>query len=165
MENQTKRLRLLLVDDEKQFVEVMTQRLTKRNYSVVPAFSGEEALERLEEDSPIEVVVLDVKMPGRDGIATLKAIKKRHPLVEVILLTGHSTVKSAVAGIKLGAFDYLMKPCDIDLLLSKLEGAAARKRHHENQIRQVQTKPYISRREKDALISEILEAATSKGPA
>jgi len=126
--------KVLLVDDETPFVETMTKRLTKRDLGITPAFNGNEALKRLKEDDKIEVVILDVKMPGMDGIETLQEIRKRYPLVEVIMLTGHATVESAIEGMKLGAFDYLMKPCNIDNLISKVSEAAAKKRQHENKI-------------------------------
>ncbi len=79
-------------------------------------------------------MVLDVKMPGMDGIDTLKAIKAAYPLVEVIMLTGHATVESAIEGMKLGALDYLMKPCDMDVLLAKLQEAKAKKDRQEEKI-------------------------------
>jgi len=126
--------KVLLVDDETPFVETMTKRLTKRDLDIIPAFSGNGALKRLKEDDKIEVVILDVKMPGMDGIEALQEIRKRYPLVEVIMLTGHATVESAIDGMKWGAFDYLMKPCDIDNLISKVSEAAAKKRQHENKI-------------------------------
>jgi len=126
--------KLLLVDDEVPFVETMTKRLTKRELEIVTAFSGEEALKRLKENDCIEVVILDVKMPGMDGIEALHEIKKSHPLVEVVMLTGHATVETAILGMKLGAFDYLMKPCDMDLLMSKVTEAAMKKRQHEDKI-------------------------------
>ncbi|MCG6917509.1 MAG: response regulator [Deltaproteobacteria bacterium] len=111
---------VLLADDEVGFVETLSKRLRKRDLSVVTAHSGQEALENLGTNSSIDVVVLDIKMPGMDGIVTLNAIKRLHPLVEVILLTGHATVESAIEGMKLGAFDYLRKPVDFELLLSKI---------------------------------------------
>jgi DNA-binding NtrC family response regulator len=157
------RANILLADDEKSFVEIMVDRLTKRDFHVVPAFSGQEALERLEENSGLEVVILDVKMPGLDGIETLRLIKERHPLVEVVMLTGHATTRSAVEGMKLGAFDYLMKPCDIDQVVSKVEEAAARKRHHESKITDARMKPYISQRERAEMISKVQEAARKGG--
>ena len=101
--------KVLLVDDEREFVAILTQRLTKRNYSVTFAHSGKDALAQLEEDKDIEVVILDAKMPGLDGIETLKLIRKKWPLVEVIMLTGHSTLDSAINAIKIGAYDYLPK--------------------------------------------------------
>ncbi len=88
--------RVLLVDDEHPFLEALSRRLTKRGIDVVAALSGLEALGKIDEDNGIDVVVLDVKMPGMDGIATLKALKTKAPLVEVILLTGHATVESAI---------------------------------------------------------------------
>ncbi|MCK7505448.1 MAG: response regulator [Desulfobacterales bacterium] len=103
--------KVLFVDDEVPFVEALTKRLTKRDLEIIPAYSGDEALKKLAEQTTIEVVILDVKMPGMDGIETLQEIKKKFPLVEVIMLTGHATVESAIEGMKLGAFDYLMKPC------------------------------------------------------
>ena len=125
---------VLLVDDEIPFIETMTKRLTKRNLEIVAAYSGEEALGRLKKHTNIEVVLLDVKMPSMNGIETLKEIKKDYPLVEVIMLTGHATVESAIDGMKQGAFDYLMKPCDIDHLISKVNEAVSKKRQHENKI-------------------------------
>jgi DNA-binding NtrC family response regulator len=136
---------VLLVDDEVPFVEAMTRRLTKRNLDIVAAYSGEEALKRLEEHDRIEVVILDVKMPGMDGIEALTEIRKRHPLVEVIMLTGHATVESAIDGMKQGAFDYLMKPCDIDHLISKVAQAVAKKRQHDNKIIEARMKEITGR--------------------
>jgi DNA-binding NtrC family response regulator len=137
---------VLLVDDEAPFVETMTKRLTKRKLEVATAFNGSQALEALEANPKVEVVILDVKMPGMDGVETLKEIKKRHPLVEVIMLTGHATVETAIDGMKLGALDYLMKPCEMDLLMAKVQEAAARKRAHENKIVEARLKEITSRR-------------------
>ena len=136
---------VLLVDDEAPFVETMTKRLTKRNLSIIAAFSGEEALKRLKEHNDIEVIILDVKMPGMDGIETLQEIRKRYPLVEVIMLTGHATVESAIDGMKQGAFDYLMKPCDIEHLISKVSEASMKKRQHEEKIVAARMKEITSR--------------------
>ena len=137
---------LLLVDDEVPFVETMIKRLTKRDVKVIAAFSGHEALEQLEEHRNIEVIILDVKMPVMDGIETLYEIKKKHPLVEVIMLTGHATVETGIEGMKLGAFDYLMKPCDMTVLISKVEEAAAKKRKHDEKIIEARIKEITSRR-------------------
>jgi DNA-binding NtrC family response regulator len=84
-------------------------------------------------------------MPDMDGIETLREIKKSHPLVEVIMLTGHATVESAIEGMKLGAFDYLMKPCDVDVLVSKVQEAANRKREHEEKILQARLRDITGR--------------------
>ena len=136
---------ILLVDDEVPFVDTMIKRLTKRNMDVLPAYGGEEALKKLAEHKRVEVVILDVKMPGMDGIETLKEIKKGFPFVEVIMLTGPATVESAIEGMKLGAFDYLMKPSDIDLLVEKVTEAAAAKRRHEEKIIEAQMRKITTR--------------------
>ena len=137
--------KVLLVDDEVPFVETMTKRLTKRGLEILSAFSGEEALKRLKENDKIEVLILDVKMPGMDGIQALREIKNSHPLTEVVMLTGHATVETAILGMKLGAFDYLMKPCDIDLLMAKVTAAAMKKRQHEGKIVEARLKEITSR--------------------
>jgi DNA-binding NtrC family response regulator len=93
-----------------------------------------------------EVVILDVKMPGMDGIEALQTIKRKVPLVEVIMLTGHATVESAIEGMKMGAFDYLLKPCDMDHLIAKVSEAAARKRHQEEKIINARIQEITARR-------------------
>jgi DNA-binding NtrC family response regulator len=135
---------ILLVDDEAPFVETMTKRLSKRDLTILTAFSGEEALERLNNHRNTDVVILDVKMPGMDGIETLAKIKSQFPLTEVIMLTGHATVESAIDGMKLGAFDYLMKPCEIDQLMGKVQEAARKKRDHEEKIREARVREALS---------------------
>lgn len=115
-------MKLLLVDDEERFLSTTKKLLAKKGYDTITAACGIEALEILQKHA-IDVVILDVKMPGMNGMDIMKEIKKSHPRVEVILLTGHATVESALEGLKLGAFDYLMKPCDIDELLSKAQEA------------------------------------------
>jgi DNA-binding NtrC family response regulator len=137
---------VLLVDDETGFVETMAKRLAKRNLSVATAYNGDEALDQLKKDGTIEVVILDVKMPGMDGIETLKEIKKHYPLVEVIMLTGHATVESAIEGMKWGAHDYLMKPCEMDVLMAKVDEAAAKKRRHEERIAEARIKEISTKR-------------------
>ena len=137
---------VLLVDDEVPFVETMTKRLNKRDINIIAAHSGLEALDFLEQNQSIEVVILDVKMPGMDGMDTLEAIRKRYPLVEVIMLTGHATVESGIDGMKMGAFDYLMKPCDMDILVSKVGEAVAKKKQHEEKIIAARVKEITSRR-------------------
>jgi DNA-binding NtrC family response regulator len=136
---------VLLVDDESEFVETFSERLTMRNLEILKAFSGEEALQVLEAHQDIEIVILDVKMPGMDGIETLAEIKKRYPLIEVIMLSGHADVESAIEGMKQGAFDYLMKPCDIDQIVAKVTQAAKKKQQHEEKIIQARIKEITSR--------------------
>ena len=137
---------ILLVDDEEPFVETMIKRLAKRDFAVLAAYNGKEALAQLEEDRSVEVVVLDVKMPGMDGTETLREIKRYYPLVEVIMLTGHATVESAIEGMKLGAFDYLMKPCELEQLAAKVKEAAAKKRAHEEKIIEARLREITTRR-------------------
>lgn len=138
--------KVLLVDDEVAFIETMKKRLEKRNLEILAAYSGQEALDQLAHHSSIEAVILDVKMPGMDGIETLRRIKAEYPLVEVIMLTGHATIETGIEGMKLGAFDYLMKPCEMDVLLRKVEEAASKKRGHEEKILEARMKEIIGRR-------------------
>ena len=137
---------VLLVDDEVAFVDTFAERLELRNFEISKAFSGPEALQILEQNKNIEVVILDVKMPGMDGIETLADIKRKNPLVEVMMLSGHADVDSAIEGMKQGAFDYLMKPVDMDQIIAKVNAAAAKKRQHEEKIMQARIKEITSRR-------------------
>jgi DNA-binding NtrC family response regulator len=109
----------MLVDDEADFINTMSKRLEKRDFKVITANDGEQALEMVDKNRNLEVMILDVKMPGMDGIEVLEAMKKKYPLIEVIMLTGHATIESAIDGMKIGAFDYLMKPCDIEQLVTR----------------------------------------------
>ena len=123
---------ILLVDDETRFLSTTRKLLERRGYSVETASTGMEAIEKLKESNS-HVVILDVKMPGMDGLSTLKIIKRDFPLVEVIMLTGHATVESAVEGVKLGAVDYLMKPADVDDIAEKIEAASDKRQLVETQ--------------------------------
>jgi DNA-binding NtrC family response regulator len=127
---------VLLVDDEPEFVETLVKRLKKRNLPVKGVGSGEAALQCLLEQ-PFDIVVLDVKMPGMDGVETLREIKKLYPLVEVIMLTGHASMEVAIEGMELGAFDYLMKPMNIDELLYKLQDAYKKKSLQREKIKRM----------------------------
>lgn len=138
---------ILLVDDEAAFLDAMKRRLTKRGFVVETTESGMDALELLERNhGSIEVVILDVKMPGIDGIETLREIKRKYPMVEVVMLTGHATVGSAIEGMKLGAFDYLMKPADIDGFSNTIMEAAAKRRQQEQKIIEARMKTITSRK-------------------
>lgn len=137
---------ILLVDDEVPFLETMARRLIKREFITATASSGREAIKLLEKNNDLEVVILDVKMPEMDGLQTLNIIRQRFPLIEVIMLTGHATVESAIEGMKLGAFDYLMKPCDMEELLSKIREAAMKKKRHKEKIIEAQLKEITMRR-------------------
>ncbi|MBE9580722.1 MAG: response regulator [Proteobacteria bacterium] len=132
-------LRMMLVDDEERFLSTTKRLLSKKGYEVVTATSGAEALDKLR-DEEIHVVILDVKMPGMSGIATLEEIRRRFPLVEVIMLTGHATMESAVDGLRSGATDYLMKPTDIDEIIQKAEEAFLKRQRHEERIRMAETR-------------------------
>ena len=132
-------MKIMLVDDEERFLSTTKKLLARKGHDVETATSGSEALEKLAIQD-IHVVILDVKMPGMDGIETLKAIKRRFPLVEVIMLTGHATVESAVDGLKSGATDYLMKPTDIEDLIAKAEEAFEKRKRVEDKIRVARTR-------------------------
>jgi len=127
-------IRVLLVDDEVSFVDTLKRRLTLRKLDVLTAASADEAFGVLEREV-LDVVVLDVKMPGTDGLTAIKTIKRHHPLVEVILLSGHANLEASVGGMALGAFDYLLKPVRIDELVYKIEDAHRRKVLQEEKIR------------------------------
>jgi len=137
------KMQLLLVDDEERFLETTKALLDKRGVATFTAKSGLEAMEILDRQR-MDVVILDVKMPGPDGVEVLRKIKQRYPLIEVLMLTGHATVESAVEGMRLGAFDYITKPCDITQLLSKAREAFEKKRAMEEKIRKAKTARIIS---------------------
>jgi DNA-binding NtrC family response regulator len=137
------RMRLLLVDDEERFLATTRILLEKRGVETATATNGSDALKVLEE-RPVDVVILDVKMPGMDGVEVLRRIKQKYPLVEVVMLTGHASVESAVEGLKLGAFDYVMKPIDIPDLLAKAEDALSKKQTMEDKIRRAKIEKIIS---------------------
>jgi CheY-like chemotaxis protein len=117
------KVRVLIVDDEQQFVLNLGKILRSRDFAVKTAFDGVEALKTMRGENGFDVVVLDVKMPGMDGIATLKAIKQLSAPTQVIMLTGHATLQSGIEAVRAGAFDYLMKPCDIEDLIAKIHEA------------------------------------------
>jgi len=132
-----KETEVLIVDDELEFREMILKRLKKRGVDCQGAENGEEAVEKIK-TGRFDVVLLDVKMPGIDGIETLRQIKQLKPLVEVVMLTGHASVESGIEGMKFGAFDYLMKPIELDSLLEKLKDAAVKKELQEERIEQAQ---------------------------
>ncbi|MCG6911375.1 MAG: response regulator [Deltaproteobacteria bacterium] len=132
--------RILVVDDEIDFLETIIKRLQKRELDVTGVKSGEEAVAMIREKM-FDVVLLDVKMPGgMDGIETLREIKKIKPLTEVVLLTGHASVETSIEGMKLGAFDYLLKPIKIEELMMKLAAAFQRKDTQDQKIRSAKIK-------------------------
>ena len=135
-------LKMMLVDDEERFLSTTKKLLSRKGYDAQTEASGAEALETLR-TSNVHVVILDVKMPGMDGIATLKEIKRQFPMIEVIMLTGHGTVESAVEGLKSGATDYLTKPTDINELIEKAEEAFEKRKNLEGKIRVAQTRRFM----------------------
>ena len=118
--------RILLVDDEVVFANNMSKLLTRRGYQVKAVNNGDEALRALM-DNPFDVMVLDLKMPGMDGIATMQEMKKLGLFTEILILTGHGSIDTALEAIQLGAYDYVTKPVEIAELLSKIEAAFERK--------------------------------------
>ena len=139
------KIRVLLVDDEKEFIQTLAERLEVRDFNVETAFDGYEAVSKIKE-LDFDVVVLDVLMPGMNGIETLKEIKSIKPLVNVIMLTGHATVETAIDGMKAGAYDYLMKPTDTNDLVSKIAKAYNLKAEHDDRIRKAEINKIIEKR-------------------
>lgn len=136
-------MHLLLVDDEELFLETTSVLLNKRGIDTATATNGVDAL-RMLESRRVDVVILDVKMPGLDGVEVLRRIKKKYPLVEVIMLTGYGTVESAVEGLKLGAFDYVTKPLSIDTMLEKVQNAYNKKHGSEDKLHRTRIERIIS---------------------
>lgn len=135
--------RILVVDDEVDFLETIVKRLNKRKLDATGVTSGEEAIEALKE-TLYDVVLLDIKMPGgMDGIETLREIKRLQPLVEVLLLTGHASVETSIEGMKLGAFDYLLKPMKFEDLLTKMAQAFEKKAGQDSKIRNAKIQELI----------------------
>ncbi len=126
--------RVLLVDDEEAFVDALSKRLTQRGFQVSVAYNGRQALDIIPKEHCPDVIILDVKMPGMDGIETLQVIKSKWPLIEVIMLTAFGTVESAIEGLHMGAFDYLLKPCAIDIIVGKIKEARNKKGAQEMKI-------------------------------
>jgi DNA-binding NtrC family response regulator len=114
--------KVLLVDDEREFIEILSQRLKTRGLQVKAVTSGKEALVIIE-DQNIDVAVVDFAMPGINGIETLKQIKEKRPDIEVIMLTGQGTIQSGIEAMKHGAIDYLEKPVDLSILMEKIHFA------------------------------------------
>jgi DNA-binding NtrC family response regulator len=135
--------RALIVDDETEFRETLVSRLQKRNLDVTGAASGEEAL-KIMKAKLFDVVILDIRMPGgMDGLEALKEMKKIQPLAEVLLLTGHASVESSIEGMKLGAFDYLLKPINLEDLMTKMAQAFEKKNVHDQKIRKARIKELL----------------------
>jgi DNA-binding NtrC family response regulator len=139
------KISVLLVDDEKDFVESLAERLQIRDFNVETALNGDEAI-KLVEENDFDVIVLDVQMPGKSGVETLKEIKKIEQLSQVIMLTGHATVKTAIEGMKNGAYDYLMKPTDTDDLIGMINKAYKLVTEQRDRIRQAEINNILKKR-------------------
>ena len=127
--------KILIVDDEIDFLDTIVARLKKRKLDATGVTSGEAAIEQLK-NQLFDVILLDVKMPGgMDGIETLREIKKIQPLAEVVMLTGHASLETSIEGMKQGAFDYLLKPMKLNILLEKMNEAFEHKSRHDEKIR------------------------------
>jgi DNA-binding NtrC family response regulator len=135
--------KVMIVDDEESFANTLVERLEIRDYNVTASYSGNDALAMLKKLN-FDVVILDVAMPGMSGIETLREIKEIKPLTEVIMLTGHATVETAIEGMKLGAMDFLIKPCEAEELMRKINTAYDKKSKHEERIREARVKELIS---------------------
>ena len=139
------KIKVLLVDDEKDFADSLSERLQLRDFEVEVVYNGDDALD-LVQKKDFDVIVLDVLMPGKDGIETLREIKNIKPLTHVIMLTGNATVETAIEGMKLGAYDYLMKPTETKDLVKKINKAHALKAEHEERIRKAEINNIIKRK-------------------
>jgi len=126
--------RLLLVDDEEMFLEYLSKRLIRKKYNVTTCLNGEDAIEKIK-NSDFDVAIIDVIMPGIDGIETLREIKRIKPLTEAIILTGHASRELGVEGMKFGAYNFLRKPCDPEELLFKIKEAYKKKVECETRIK------------------------------
>lgn len=138
-------VKVLVVDDEEDYTNSLAQRLETRSFEVCTAYNGDDAITRVRGED-FDVIILDVLMPGKTGIEALREIKQLRPITEVIMLTGHATVETAIEGMKLGAYDYLMKPTEIEDLVEKITKAHARKAEHEDRIRNAHIKTIVKRR-------------------
>ncbi len=141
--NEAKLFNVLVVDDEEEFREMTIKRLMRKELQAEGAENGAVALKMIEKGH-FDVVLLDVKMPEMDGIEALRRIREIKPLVEVVLLTGHASVDSGIEGMKLGAFDYLMKPMEFEELLEKLRDAYEKRYHQLEKIEQAQIKRHMA---------------------
>jgi DNA-binding NtrC family response regulator len=139
------KIKLLLVDDEKDFIESLAERLELREFDVKTALNGDDAINLIDKNE-FDVIVLDVKMPGKSGIETLKEIKNINQLSQVIMLTGHATVESAIQGMKLGAYDYIMKPTVTEDLIELIKKAYKIVEEQKERIRRAEIENIVKKR-------------------
>ena len=138
-------IKVLLVDDEKDFIEPLAERLQLRDFNVTTASNGDDALNLVRENE-YDIIVLDVKMPGRDGIETLKEIKNIKQIPQVIMLTGHATVETAIEGMKIGAYDYIMKPTVTEDLVELINKAYKIVEEQKERIRRAEIENIVKKR-------------------
>lgn len=134
---------ILIVDDEEQFADSLAERLRMRDYHVTVALTGGDAVKAVDKTN-FDVVILDVQLPDLNGVEVLKKIKQAKPLTEVVMLSGHAEVETAIEGMRAGAFDFLLKPADSDDFFIKIEKAGDRKAEHEERIRAAKVSDYVS---------------------
>lgn len=127
------KINLLFVDDEEKFLEATTKRLEARDFNVIAVNRGEKAIEAAR-NNPIDIALVDLKMPGIDGETTLKALKAEHQWMEIVILTGHGNIESAAECTRSGAYSYLQKPCNLDQLMDVLKEAYQKRVMNKNKI-------------------------------
>lgn len=151
-ETAKEKINLLIVDDEERFLESTKKRLEIRDFNVITVNRGDKAIDAAR-TNPIDVALVDLKMPGMDGEQTLEALKKEHKWMEVVILTGHGSTESAVECTKKGAYFYLQKPCELDRLLSVLTDAYKRRVMNKMKIKQERMDAILSMAESDSPLS------------
>ena len=144
------KIKLLVVDDEERFLNTITRRLSLRDFEVTPVSNGREAVEAARRQE-FDLALLDLKMPGMSGEEVLDVLKREHPLTEVIILTGHGSIDSAVNCTQAGSYSYLQKPCETEKLLETLKDAYQKRVQRKLQIDQ-------------AKMEEMLRLATGESP-
>jgi len=137
------KINLLIVDDEEQFLESISKSLELRDFNVISVNRGEKAIEAAK-NNPIDIALVDLKMPGISGEETLKLLKQEHKWMEVVILTGHGDVDSAVECTKSGAYSYLQKPCELNQLLEALQNAYKKKVMNRKQIEEKKMNEILS---------------------
>jgi len=156
LEQVPEKIKVLIVDDEVDFADILAKRLEVREFEVTIIFNGDDAL-RLIQAQDFDVVLLDVLMPGKSGIDTLKEIKEIRPLVHIIMLTGHARVDTAIEGMELGAYDYLIKPTETEDLVEKIRLAHSHKASQEERVRHTKTAPSSEKKGWKQIFSPILD--------
>lgn len=137
------KINLLIVDDEEQFLNSIKKRLEARDFNVIAVTRGEKAID-VARKSPVDIALVDLKMPGIDGEETLKVLKKEHKWMEIVILTGHGSIDSAVECTKSGAYGYLQKPCKLDELIEALKNAYQKRVMNKKNIDAIKMQEILS---------------------